>query len=219
VYHQSYEVPKYSSYSSDDQSYHHDLHHRADDGEDVGVGVELEGVGQLCQHLEGATRALCYLCGEEDENSGCWEDPCWLAREEEQEECRLQLERELLNLEKKNLESGDEEESLGEQSVIGDDGSNEDLGATNGHPSFEGTGSESLQEIDLGSLKVTELGMVHRGLGAAQESQVGGKPEPSVLAKISDIKTSFDARGEGVQDEDIDPSVLQLITVPITDPV
>ena len=93
-------------------------------------------------------------------------------------ECRLQLERELLNLEKKNLESGDEEESLGEQSVIGDDDSNEDLGATNGHPSFEGTGSESLQEIDLGSLKVTELEMVHRGLGAAQESQGGGKPEP-----------------------------------------
>ena len=122
-------------------------------------------------------------------------------------------------MEKTNLESGDEEESLGEQSVIGDDGSNEDLGATNGHPSFEGTGSESLQEIDLGSLKVTELGMVHRGLEAAQESQVGGKPEPSVLAKISDIKTSFDARGEGVQDEEIEPSVLQLITVPITDPV
>ena len=27
------------------------------------------------------SRALCYLCGEEDEDSGCWEDPCWLARE------------------------------------------------------------------------------------------------------------------------------------------
>ena len=60
---ESYEVPKYSSYSSDDQSYHHDLHHRADDGEDVGgvvaaLGeVEVEGgAAQLCQHLEGATR-------------------------------------------------------------------------------------------------------------------------------------------------------------------
>ena len=61
MYHESYELPKYSSYNSDEQSYHHDLHHRADDGEDVGVvvpsvlgGVELEA--ELCQHLEGATR-------------------------------------------------------------------------------------------------------------------------------------------------------------------
>lgn len=227
MYHQSYEVPKYSAYSSDDQSYHHDLHHRADDGEDVGVvvaalgGVELEGVAQLCQHLEGATRALCYLCGEEDEDSGCWEDPCWLAREDEQEECRLQLERDLLSLEKRNFESGEDEDNFLEESVIGDDGSNEPLG----HPSFA-AGSETNQEIDLGSSKdlegVTELGRLHRGLEVAQDTQVGGDPVSSVLDKVketSDVKTSFSAREGGVEDEDIDPSLLHLITVPITDPV
>ena len=119
----------------------------------------------------------------------------------------MKLERELLSLEKKNLESGEEEDNLREQSVIGDDGSNKNLGAT----SIEGTGTESNQEIDLGSLKdfegVTELGRLLRGLEAVQET----KP---VIKELSDIETSFVAREEG-----LDPSVLQLISVPITDPV
>ena len=112
--------------------------------------------------------------------------------------------------------------------MIGDDAFN------NENPSF-GTGSES--EKDLGRIKdlegVTELGRLHRGLEAAEqeeeESQVGDQPvlgsEPvlaSVLGEIkevSDDKTNISAGEDGVQDEDIDPSVLKLITVPITDPV
>jgi len=224
VYHGSYEVPKYNSYSSDDQSYHHDLHHRADDGEDVGVvapslgGVELEDAAQLCQHLEGATRALCYLCGEED--SACWDDPCWLAREEEQEECRLQLDSELLNLEKKNLEKKNLERE--DEGGLVDDGSNEDLGATAGPQSFV-TGSEEKQEVakDVGTIKdferMTELGWLHTGLEAVseQDAQAGGEPGASLLG-------SFNAREEGFQDQGIDPSLLELLTlnsVPITDPV
>ena len=144
-----------------------------------------------------------------------------MTREDEQEECRLQLERDLLSLEKRNFESGEDEDNFLEESVIGDDGSNEHLG----HPSFA-AGSETNQEIDLGSSKdlegVTELGRLHRGLEVAQDTQVGGDPVSSVLNKVketSDVKTSFSAREGGVEDEDIDPSLLHLISVPITDPV
>ena len=135
----------------------------------------------------------------------------------------------MLNFEKKNLESGDEG-SFEEQSVIVRD--DENLGATDGDQSFV-TGSEKSQEIakDLGTIKdfegITESGWLHRGLESFGEpdSQVGGEPGSSLLGKvkeISEIKTSFEAKEEGFQDQDIDPSVLELLTVnsvPITDPV
>ena len=130
-------------------------------------------------------------------------------------------------MEKKNLET-EEEGDLTEQSVIiREDGSKRDR-----HQSFV-TGSENSQEIgkDLGTIKdlegMTELGWTHRGLEAVieQDTEVGGEPGASLPGKtkeLSDVKTSFDPREEGVQDQDIDPSVLELLTlnsVPITDPV
>ena len=172
-------------------------------------------------------------------------------REEEQEECRLQLEAELLSLEKKNLETRDrgnwnletgDQGHVREENLMREDGSNENLGATSGLPSFvpdfganSDVGTEINQEValDLGAIKelgsITELG---RGLEAvrAQDNLVQGQPVVRVQGKInqiSDIKESFTQKEEGVQDSgsqhsdrDIDPSVLELLTLnPITDPV
>lgn len=147
-------------------------------------------------------------------------------REEEQEECRLQLEAELLSLEKKNLESGDwanwnhetgDQGHVREEDLMREDGSNENLGATSGLQSFvpdlganSDLGSEINQEValDLGAIKelesITELG---RGLEAVrvQDTLVQGQPVVSVqgnITQLSDIMTSFTQKEEGVQDSD-----------------
>jgi len=224
VYHEStsYEVPKYSSYSSDDQSYHHDLHHRADDGEDPDVvvsalgGDQVEKVAQLCQHLEGVKRAVCFLCGEHEEDSACWEDPCWLAREDEREDCRLQLELDLLSFKNKDLMEREIEKGGAHAKDL-------DLGSI-----ISEGGTEQKQGVkEFGNARIL-ISMQDSPDGLEQEDTIAtnDKIKDVPQAELSNIEVNM-RQDSSINQSSSDPNVLDptlldllsLNSVPITDPV
>ena len=144
-------------------------------------------------------------------------------REEDQEECRLQVESELVDLEKKNVEIRDQGNVRDQSLIEDDDKSNKNLGENSGDQIFVtsdvDTKENHEQAKDLRNIvdveSTTEQGW-HGGLEGVrvQDSLGGGEPG---LSDPLDLKTGLKQRKEGVQNSD--PTALVelqgLNTVPV----